>query len=277
MKNRPQVLQPVTDPRPVNIKDETQKPSIRVELPDLHALFAGQSPLLLGYQSRWYHDKAAVMLAQADPGTGLIFAEACRNTLQAATRAQQGGRSSSYLAFNAEQALYYLAHCAQLVRHFNLSDEPDITEQTFWDSGKNQNVVRYTLSVPSWRYRVYAYSAAPSSLTGITGDVVVDNAAYQDDIESLFKQALALTLWNSNVRFLSMPSDDNNAFHRLFAQSQANEHHSTYRITREDAEREGLHQRLPQNAPHPCQTCSKSCPFDAGNKAVIQELVTGSA
>ncbi|MEN1280362.1 hypothetical protein AAIH11_36715, partial [Pseudomonas aeruginosa] len=95
----------------------------------------------LGYQQRWFEDESPIMIAEKSRRTGLTWAEAGRNVINAAKPRRRGGCNTFYVGSKQEMALEYIAACALFARAFNELAEADVYEQTFWDEGKKEEIL----------------------------------------------------------------------------------------------------------------------------------------
>jgi len=217
-----------------------------VEVPqDIAEAVPGNDAVFLPYQQRWFEDQAQIMIAEKSRRTGLTWAEAGRNVINAAKPRSRGGCNTFYVGSKQEMALEYIAACALFARAFNELAEADVYEQTFWDEGKKEEILTYMIRFPKSGRKIQALSSRPSNLRGLQGDVVIDEAAFHESLEELLKAALALTMWGNKVRLISTHNGVDNPFNTYIQDArEGRKDYSVHRITLDDALAEGLYKRI---------------------------------
>jgi len=231
-------------PQLIDLKEELEIAGVDVPtIPE--DSFPQKEAVFLPYQQAWFEDESDIMLAEKSRRTGLTWAESGRNVITASKPKRRSGRNTFYVGSKKEMALEYIAACALFARAFNLIAKADVYEQTFWDSEKKEEILTYMIRFPKSGFKIQALSSKPSNLRGLQGDVVIDEAAFHDDLEELLKAALALTMWGSKVRLISTHNGQENKFNELIEQVRAGKlDYSIHRITLEDAVNQGLYKRI---------------------------------
>ncbi|MDF5823153.1 hypothetical protein P4237_07835, partial [Pseudomonas aeruginosa] len=79
-----------------------------------------------------------IMIAEKSRRTGLTWAEAGRNVINAAKPRRRGGCNTFYVGKQAGDGAGVHAACALFARAFNELAEADVYEQTFWDEGRRK-------------------------------------------------------------------------------------------------------------------------------------------
>lgn len=205
----------------------------------------GHEPVFLPYQQRWFADESQIMIAEKSRRTGLTWAEAGRNVINAAKPRKRGGCNTFYVGSKQEMALEYIAACALFAKAFNELAQADVYEQTFWDEGKQEEILTYMIRFPKSGFKIQALSSRPSNLRGLQGDVVIDEAAFHESLEELLKAALALTMWGNKVRLISTHNGVDNAFNQYIQDArEGRKDYSIHRITLDDAIAQGLYKRI---------------------------------
>lgn len=205
----------------------------------------GGAAVFLPYQQRWFEDTSQIMIAEKSRRTGLTWAEAGRNVINAAKPRKRQGCNTFYVGSKQEMALEYIAACALFAQAFNELAQADVYEQTFWDEGKKEEILAYMIRFPKSGFKIQALSSRPSNLRGLQGDVVIDEAAFHESLEELLKAALALTMWGNKVRLISTHNGVDNAFNSYIQDArEGRKDYSIHRITLDDAIAEGLYQRI---------------------------------
>lgn len=237
-------LTATSSPRKIDLAEEMALYGVDVPQEIADAQPASE-PVFLPYQQRWFEDESQIMLAEKSRRTGLTWAEAGRNVINAAKPRRRGGCNTFYVGSKQEMALEYIAACALFARAFNELAEADVYEQTFWDDGKKEEILTYMIRFPKTGRKIQALSSRPSNLRGLQGDVVIDEAAFHESLEELLKAALALTMWGNKVRLISTHNGVDNAFNQYIQDArEGRKDYSVHRITLDDAIAEGLYRRI---------------------------------
>jgi phage FluMu gp28-like protein len=185
------------------------------------------------------------MIGEKSRRTGLTWAEAGRNVVKAAKPRRRQGCNTFYVGSKKEMALEYIAACALFAKAFNELAQADVYEQTFWDEGKQEEILTYMIRFPKSGFKIQALSSRPSNLRGLQGDVVIDEAAFHESLEELLKAALALTMWGNKVRLISTHNGVENLFNEYITEARAGKKdYSVHRITLDDAIADGLYKRI---------------------------------
>lgn len=237
-------LKAISAPRKIDLQEEMDL--LGVDVPqDIADALPTKEPVFLPYQQRWFEDESQIMIAEKSRRTGLTWAEAGRNVINAAKPRRRGGCNTFYVGSKQEMALEYIAACALFAKAFNSLAEADVYEQTFWDSTKKEEILTYMIRFPKSGRKIQALSSRPSNLRGLQGDVVIDEAAFHESLEELLKAALALTMWGNKVRLISTHNGVDNAFNTYIQDArEGKKDYSIHTITLDSAIAEGLYKRI---------------------------------
>ncbi|EMX7707920.1 hypothetical protein AAHN18_003031 [Salmonella enterica] len=237
-------LTAVGEPRLIDLKEEAEKLGVDITT-DISDAKPEREPVFLGYQQRWFLDESGVVIGQKSRRTGITWAEAGRNVINAAKPKKRSGRNTFYVGSKQEMALEYIAAVALFARAFNKLAKADVYEQTFWDSEKKEEILTYMVRFPNSGLKVQALSSRPSNLRGLQGDVVIDEAAFHEGLRELLKAALAMRMWGCCVRIISTHNGVDNYFNELIQEVLAGrKDYSLHTITIDDAIADGLYKRI---------------------------------
>ena len=237
-------LKALTKPRKIDLAAELELHGVVVPQ-DMADAVPEKEGVFLPYQQRWFDDTSQIMIAEKSRRTGLTWAEAGRNVINAAKPRRRGGCNTFYVGSKQEMALEYIAACALFARAFNEMAQADVYEQTFWDEGRREEILAYMIRFPKSGFKIQALSSRPSNLRGLQGDVVIDEAAFHESLEELLKAALALTMWGNKVRLISTHNGVDNAFNSYIQDArEGRKDYSIHRITLDDALAQGLYKRI---------------------------------
>lgn len=230
--------------RKINLAEEMEIHGVVVP-EDIAEAVPGGDAVFLPYQQRWFEDESQIMIAEKSRRTGLTWAEAGRNVINAAKPKKRRGCNTFYVGSKQEMALEYIAACALFARAFNELAEADVYEQTFWDSAKKEEILTYMIRFPKSGHKIQALSSRPSNLRGLQGDVVIDEAAFHESLEELLKAALALTMWGNKVRLISTHNGVDNPFNTYIQDAkEGRKDYSVHTITLDQAIEQGLYKRI---------------------------------
>lgn len=237
-------LVPTSKARKINLAEEMELHGVVVPQ-EVSAAQPANEAIFLPYQKRWFEDESQIMIAEKSRRTGLTWAEAGRNVINAAKPRKRRGCNTFYVGSKQEMALEYIAACALFAKAFNELAQADVYEQTFWDEGKKEEILAYMIRFPKSGHKIQALSSRPSNLRGLQGDVVIDEAGFHESLEELLKAALALTMWGNKVRLISTHNGVDNAFNQYIIDArEGRKDYSVHRITLDNAIAEGLYKRI---------------------------------
>lgn len=199
--------------------------------------------VLLEYQKTWIGIRAPLKVGEKSRRIGLTWAEAADNVLVAAAEKPAGGQTVYYLGYNQDMTVEYIQACAMWSRAFNYA-AGEIEEGIWPDSDPDKHIKTYTITFPSG-HRIVALTSRPSNLRGRQGVVVIDEAAFHQDLAELLKAALALLIWGGEVHVISTHDGTENAFNELINEIRAGKRKGhLFRCTFKEAVTAGLYRRV---------------------------------
>lgn len=195
--------------------------------------------VLLPYQQNWVADDSLVKVADKSRRVGLTWAEAADDSLVAASAS---GMDVFYIGYNKDMAREFVDACAFWSRHYNLAAS-EIEEFVFKDD-EDKDIHAFRIDFASG-FKILALSSRPANLRGKQGIVVIDEAAFHDDLSGLIKAAMALLMWGGKVRIISTHFGQDNPFNELINDIRKGRfNYSLHRITFDDALEDGLYKRI---------------------------------
>lgn len=201
---------------------------------------------LLGYQQKWVADDSQLKVAEKSRRIGLTWAEASDDVLIAASDRSAGGQNVYYIGYNMDMAIEFIDACAMWARIFDrAAGAIEEGEEIFRDEkDAEQRIKTYTIKFPSG-FRIVALSSRPANLRGKQGVVVIDEAAFHNDLGELLKAAMALLIWGGKVRIISTHDGEDNPFNELIHEIRAGKRSgSVHRYSFADAIENGLYERV---------------------------------
>lgn len=197
-------------------------------------------PILLSYQSAWNAETAEIAVCEKSRRIGLSWGDAAERVIHAA----DGAGDVYYLSYNKDMTEGYIADCAEWARSLGRACSEVFEDAELVDE---REVKRFRIDFPSGK-SIIALPSHPRVLRskGRPGDIVViDEAAFCDDLDELLKAAVAVTQWGGKVRIISTHNGDDNEFNELVSEIRARKvPYAIHRITIDDAIAAGLARRI---------------------------------
>lgn len=194
--------------------------------------------VLLPYQQRWIADKSPVRVIRKSRRIGLSWGQAAESALTAAAAL---GMDSWYIGYNKDMSQEFIRDTAFWARNYNLA-AGEIEEVAVEDEDKDILTFRITFASG---FRVNALSSRPSNLRGKQGLIIIDEAAFHDDLEGLIKAAMAMLIWGGRVCIISTHDGEDNPFNELCkAVEEGKLKYSLHTVTFDDALSDGLYKRI---------------------------------
>lgn len=201
--------------------------------------------VLLPYQQAWIADKSPFKICEKSRRTGLTWAEAADNVLTAASARSAGGQNVYYIAYNKDMTIEYVQACAMWAKAFNHAASE--IEEGFWDEDEtDKHIKTFTIRFPASGFRIVALTSRPSNLRGRQGTIVIDEAAFHDQLGELLKAAMAMLIWGGRVRVISTHNGVDNPFNRLIEEIRGDSDRAgtVHRLTFQEAIADGLFRRV---------------------------------
>ena len=199
--------------------------------------------VLLPYQKRWIEDHSDVKVWEKSRRIGASYVEALASVLEAAKSKEAGGQSSYYLSYSKEMTQQFAKDCAFWAKHINAAAS-EAEEVAVKDEDKDITVYRVRFASG---FEIWCLPSVARSLRSKQGRVIIDEAAFVEDLGELNKAAMALLMWGGCVRILSTHNGDDNPFNELIKEIRdGKKNYSLHTATITDALDEGLYQRICQ-------------------------------
>jgi len=197
--------------------------------------------VLLPYQQAWVADQSPVKVGEKSRRVGFSWAEAGDDALTAGSMPGAGGMDCWYVGYNQDMAKEFIRDVADWARQYNLV-AGEVQEEYLKDEDKD--ILTFVVRFASG-YRVTALSSRPSNLRGKQGVVVIDEAAFHDQLDELLKAAFALLIWGGKVRIISTHNGTDNPFNELVLDVRAGKKpYSLHRVEFREAVNQGLYKRI---------------------------------
>ncbi len=203
--------------------------------------------IFLGYQSRALKLRAssAVAFVEKSRRVGLTWGISADAVLVAAANKSAGGMDVFYIGFNLDMTKEFIDTSAEWAKHFSHAASA-VEEFIFKDAvgDENKDIQAFRIKFDSG-FEIVALTSRPRSLRGRQGYVIIDEAAFHDDLPELMKAALALLMWGGMVLVISTHNGEDNPFNQYIKDIRANRlKYGLIRIDFDDALRDGLYKRI---------------------------------
>ncbi|WP_084516247.1 terminase large subunit domain-containing protein [Desulfovibrio cuneatus] len=201
--------------------------------------------LLCLYQVAWLRDHSPVKVWEKSRRIGASWVEALYTVLAAAKKKSEGGQSTYYLSYNKDMTRQFIKDCAwwAKVLGFVCGNIEEIAQTTIInDIEKDVTIFRITFASGNV---VEGLPSEARSLRSKQGRVVLDEAAFVDDLQELQKAAMALLMWGGQVVILSTHNGEENPFNELLAEIRAGKlPYSLHRTDLDEALAGGLYKAI---------------------------------
>ena len=202
--------------------------------------------VLIGYQQKLLSTTAVyqVILVEKSRRTGFSWAAGAIAALTAAASDDAGGMDVFYMGYNLEMAREFIDYVAHWAKAFNHA--ATAVEETFFPDPDNpdKDIKAYRISFDSG-FKCLALPSSPRSLRGMQGLVIIDEAAFHDDLEEVLKAAFALLIWGGKVLIISTHNGEDHPFNQLVNEVRAGKKpYALMRVTFDDALADGLYERI---------------------------------
>ena len=197
--------------------------------------------VLLPYQERWIKDRSTVKVWEKSRRIGASYVEALYCVIISMMSKTEGGMNSFYLSYSKEMTVQFINDCAFWARMLDIACS-GMQEVVIRDEDKD--ILVYKIRFDSG-FEIWGLPSVPRSLRSKQGHVVIDEAAFVDDLSELLKAAMALLMWGGSVAILSTHNGDDNPFNLLIQDIHAKKKDYTlHRTTIADALNDGLYKRI---------------------------------
>lgn len=199
--------------------------------------------VLLPYQQRWVEDRAPVKAIEKSRRIGLSYAEAADAVLHAADA--ERGANVYYISYDKEMTSGFIQDCATWARAFHAAAGGIGEEVLTREDGRDIHV--YDIRFASG-HSIKTFSSNPRNLRSKGRPrerLIIDEAAFVDDLDEVLKAALAMTMWGGTVHIISTHNGDENPFNALIQDARAGRtDYSIHRVDLDDALGGGLFRRI---------------------------------
>jgi len=201
--------------------------------------------ILIGCQQRLLSTVALFRVTVVDKSrrTGATWGVGALAVLTSGSARSAQGMDSLYIGYNLDMAREFIDCCAIWARAFDQVLVGELDEFLF-DDGPDKSISAFRIRFASG-FEIVALASRPRSLRGRQGFVIIDEAAFHDDLKELMKAALALLIWGGKVLVISTHNGEDNYYNTLVKEARSGDKGYGYvRFDFDDALKDGLYQRV---------------------------------
>ena len=206
----------------------------------------GLPSVLLPYQARavgLLDGGTPVLFVEKSRRIGLTWGLAAYAVLRAARQKAAGGMDVMYISYSREMTRECIDACAMWARAFDSAAAA--VEETLFDQGEADKAINAFRIKFASGFEIMALSSAPRGLRGKQGVVIIDEAAFVDQLAELLKAALAFLMWGGQVVVCSTHDGAENPFNQAIQDIlSGRSKYAHLRIDFDQALQEGLYQRI---------------------------------
>jgi phage FluMu gp28-like protein len=206
----------------------------------------GLPAVLLPYQARavgLLDSVCPVLFVEKSRRIGLTWGLAAYAVLRAGRQKPAGGMDVMYISYSREMTREFIDACAMWARAFDSAAAA--VEETLFDQGEADKAINAFRIKFASGFEIMALSSAPRGLRGKQGVVIIDEAAFVDQLAELLKAALAFLMWGGQVVVCSTHDGAENPFNQAIQDIlSGRSKYAHLRIDFDQALREGLYQRI---------------------------------
>ncbi len=206
------------------------------ELPDV----------FLPYQQRMLQAVEGSMLSVHEKSrrTGFSWAIAAVATTTAAAARSAGGMDVMYMGYEKDMTREFVDYVGEWGKAFQVAAS-EAEEFLFPDPDHPERTIGAFRVKFASGFEVIALPSMPRALRGKQGLVILDEAAFMDDLAAVLKAAMAHLMWGGKVVVISTHNGEDNPFNALIQDMRAGRQPGTVtRTTFDDAVAEGLYRRI---------------------------------
>lgn len=199
--------------------------------------------LLLGYQRDAIDllNSTALGVVEKSRRIGLTWALAARAVMRAGRSRAAGGRNTYYMGYDLEMAREFISVCGMWAKALALG--AGASEEILIEDEEGD--IKAFRIVFASGFSIIALPSVPRALRGRQGDVLIDEAAFHQNLAEVLKAALALLMWGGTVAIVSTHDGVANPFNQLIDEINAGDRRGkTLKITLADALDDGLYERV---------------------------------
>lgn len=185
-----------------------------------------------------------VIVVEKSRRTGYSWAAGAIAVMVASATREAGGMDVFYMGYNMEMAREFISYVGDWAKDLAAATS-EIGEEIFTDPDHPEKEIKAFRVGFASEFKILALPSVPRSLRGMQGLVIIDEAAFHDNLDEVIKAAMALLMWGGKVLIISTHDGDANPFNVLVQDIRAERKpYHLLRCTLNDALADGLYKRI---------------------------------
>ena len=199
--------------------------------------------IFLPYQKKWLEDRSDLKIIEKNRRCGISWTDSADSVLDAAPA--NAWTNTYYMSFNKDNCRQYIEDAGEWAKKLGYAVSEIIEEEEPLLDDEEKSITTYRITFSSGA-EIMGLPGVSRSLRSKQGNVVIDEAAFFDDLDSVLQAAKALVMWGGRIRVISTHNGDDNPFNLLIKniRSGKEKEWSLHRITFREAMAQGLYQRI---------------------------------
>lgn len=199
--------------------------------------------IFLPYQKKWLEDRSDLKIIEKNRRCGISWTDSADSVLDAAPA--NGWTNTYYMSFNKDNCRQYIEDAGEWAKKLGYAVSEIIEEEEPLLDDEEKSITTYRITFSSGA-EIMGLPGVSRSLRSKQGNVVIDEAAFFDDLDSVLQAAKALVMWGGRIRVISTHNGDDNPFNILIKniRSGKEKEWSLHRITFREAMAQGLYKRI---------------------------------
>ncbi len=159
---------------------------------------------------------------------------------------QERAQNTYYMGYDYEMAREFIQYVGEWAK--KIGETVSETEEVIFKDPKNpdKDIKAFRVTFANG-HEVVALPSVARALRGKQGFVIIDEAAFHDDLKEVLKAAFALLIWGGKVLIISTHNGEDNRFNELIKDIRAGKTpYKLLRCTFDDALNNGLYRRICQ-------------------------------
>jgi phage FluMu gp28-like protein len=202
--------------------------------------------VFLPYQQRFMAtvDANAVTVVEKSRRTGFSWAAGAIAALTASATRAAGGMDVLYMGYEKDMTREFIDYVGNWAKQMGRA-AGEVQEFIWTDPDHpEREILAFRIHFASG-YEVVALPSVARALRGKQGLVILDEAAFHDDLEAVLKAAFALLIWGGKVVVISTHDGEQNPFNVLVNDVRSGRRpYALLRTTFDDALADGLYRRV---------------------------------
>lgn len=199
--------------------------------------------IFLPYQKKWLEDRSDLKIIEKNRRCGISWTDSADSVLDAAPA--NAWTNTYYMSFNKDNCRQYIEDAGEWAKKLGFAASEIIEEEEPLLDDEEKSITTYRITFASGA-EIMGLPGVSRSLRSKQGNVVIDEAAFFDDLDSVLQAAKALVMWGGRIRVISTHNGDDNPFNILIKniRSGKEKEWSLHRITFREAMAQGLYKRI---------------------------------